>query len=344
MKRHVKIALLLVLKYSGILALSRWLTRKDLRILCYHGISVGDQHEFAPLLFMRAATFDLRLKSLLAQGWRVIDLNTAVKELEAGTISERTAVVTIDDGWTSTSTQAARILKRHRVPATLYVTTYYAERRYEVFNVALYYMVWKTSLDVVRLNTGVPALDREYQIKPDGTKAVGEWIEHTRGLSVERRQEVLMSITRSLGLVPEEVFRDNAFRLVSPEEVRQLARDGIDIQLHTHRHRLPDESLEALKAEIRDNRTRLEAWTGNVCDHFCYPSGIYSAQQAEWLQQAGVRSSTTCDHGHNPKGMHLQKLRRVLDRESWTDLEFEAALSGFNELIRRRTPSEIPHE
>lgn len=344
MKRYVKIALLVMLKLCGVLALARWLTRKQLRIVCYHGVSIGDQHEFAPLLFMRAETFGRRLESLLSQGWRVIDLGAAVAAHRAGASLERTAVITIDDGWASTFTHAAPLLRRHQLPSTLYVTTYYAEHRYEVFNVALYYMVWKSALDHVRLNTGVPALDREYRIKPDGPKAVGEWIEASRTLSAEGRQAVLESIARSLGLDPREVFRDDRFRLVSPEQVRQLAADGMDIQLHTHRHRLPDESLEALKDEMRDNRTRLESWTGRTCDHFCYPSGIYSMQQAEWLQQAGIQSSTTCDHGHNPPDMHLQKLRRVLDRESWTNLEFEAALSGFFELIRRRPPSEIPHE
>jgi peptidoglycan/xylan/chitin deacetylase (PgdA/CDA1 family) len=344
MKRRVKIPLLLALKYSGILALSRWMTRKQLRILCYHGISVGDQHVFNPLLFMRAETFDRRLNSLLAQGWRVIALDSAVEALRAGTIPEKTAVITIDDGWASTLTQAAPILRRHQARATLYVTSYYVEHRCEVFNVALRYVVWKSPLAMVRLETGVPALDREYRIKPDGSQAVSDWIENSRNLDAERRQEVLMSIVRSLGLVPEEVFRDDSFKLISPEQVRELTLEGVDIQLHTHRHRLPNESLEALKEELRDNRTRLEAWTGKSCNHFCYPDGMYTAQQADWLRLAGVWSATTCDEGHNPKGVHLQKLRRILDRETLTDLEFEAALSGFYELVRWRGTRTAPCE
>lgn len=344
MKRYLKIAVLVLLKYSGVLALARWLTRRQLRILCYHGISVGDQHEYEPLLFMRAATFDRRMQSLIRQGWKVVGLAEAVDALRTGALPDRTAVITIDDGWASTWAEAVPILKKHALPATLYVTTYYAERGHDVFNVALHYMTWKSPLDVVNLCTGLPGLDGEYRIRPGGMPVVAEWIHKTRGLTAEERQAMLPSIAASLGLDAAEVFSESRFKLVSPAQVRELSDDGVDIQLHTHRHHLPEDSYESLVRELSDNRERLEAWTGKACDHFCYPSGVYTLQQSEWLQNAGIRSSTTCDVGHNPVGMHPQRLRRILDRESWADVEFEAALSGLNDLFKLRSRRAVPAE
>ncbi len=328
--RHVlKQLLLVVLKACGAFALSRRLTRGKVRILCYHGISIGDQHEFEPLLFMRASTFERRLKALKAQGWRIVSLDTAVRELKAGSLVDDTLVITVDDGWVSTAAEAAPLLARYRMPATLYVTTYYVERRADVFNVALYYLAWKTSLKHVALRTGHAGLDGDYAIKPDWVNVARRWIDFGNGnLSWQQRQELLPKIALALGLDSAEVFASDRFRIVDPAQLKALKDNGMDIQLHTHRHRLPDVSFEALRSEIVDNQSRLEGWTGGRCEHFCYPSGIYTLQQSEWLQQMGLASSTTCDQGTNDATSHPHRLKRILDRETWSDLEFEAMLSG----------------
>lgn len=328
--RHVlKHFALGVLKACGAFALSRRLTRGKVRILCYHGISIGDQHEFEPLLFMRAQTFERRLKALKAQGWRIVDLDTAVRELKSGAIVDDTLVLTIDDGWVSTASEAAPLLHRHGMPATLYVTTYYAERPADVFNVALYYLAWKTRLERVTLHTGHAGLDGDYVIKPHWVETARRWIDFGNGqLSWQQRQELLPKITVALGLDPAEVFAADRFRIMDAAQVQSLSKNGMDIQLHTHRHRLPDESLEALRAEIADNQSRLQQWTGERCEHFCYPSGVYTLQQSEWLKEIGLASSTTCDQGYNDAASHPHRLKRVLDRETWSDLEFEAMLSG----------------
>ena len=49
--------------------------------------------------------------------------------------------------------------------------------------------------------------------------------------------------------------------LMNPQEISEIAKDGVDVQLHTHRHRTPDD--EALfQREIEDNRRGIESLTG----------------------------------------------------------------------------------
>lgn len=47
-KRAAKLSALRTMKALGLFALSRRLTKHKLRILCYHGISVADEHLFRP--------------------------------------------------------------------------------------------------------------------------------------------------------------------------------------------------------------------------------------------------------------------------------------------------------
>jgi peptidoglycan/xylan/chitin deacetylase (PgdA/CDA1 family) len=345
MRRALKVLVLRIFKAFGAFALARRVTGAKLRILCYHGISIGDQHEFEPLLYMQPSTFEKRLRNLVAQGWRIVDLTTAVRELREGKIVRDTVVVTIDDGWVSTAVEAAPLLARHGIPATLYVTTYYAERKADVFNVALYYMAWKTKLSRVTLRTGYADIDCEHQLKPSWIETAQRWIEFGNGkLTWEQRQELLRKVAVALELDPDEVFAANRFRIVDAQQIKALKDMGIDIQLHTHRHHLPTESYEALRSEILENQQRLEKWIGARCEHFCYPSGMYTLQQSEWLAQMGLASSTTCDQGFNESLSHPHRLKRILDRDTWCDLEFEAVMSGVTAWFGRRTGTTAPRE
>lgn len=54
-------------------------------------------------------------------------------------------------------------------------------------------------------------------------------------------------------------------------EAAEISRNGMDVQLHTHRHRLPGEK-RAFLHKIRRNQELLEAATGKRAVHCCYPN------------------------------------------------------------------------
>src|SRR3546814_17535202 len=64
------------------------LFRSDLRILCYHGAALRDEHHFRPGLFMGKETFAARMALLARQGYPVIALDIAVAALPPGQSSE----------------------------------------------------------------------------------------------------------------------------------------------------------------------------------------------------------------------------------------------------------------
>lgn len=334
--KHVKRTLLYIARALGGFRLSRHLTRRELRILCYHGFSVGNEFLCLPGMFMRAETFARRMAILDRMGLPVISLDEAVDKLKADLIRNCEVVITFDDGWASNLSIAYPILKSHRFPATIYITTEHLGYGTEVFNVVLHYLFLSSPLSSVTFEGIHPEIDGHYEVKPNVVPAVHRIIRAAaRHLSLGERQARLGRMAAALGLDIDIVLQGDRFRLLTAEQIGQLSRDGVTIGLHTHTHDLPTESAEAVRAEITRNRDAVEAITGKRARHFCYPSGIHGEQHPEWLSAIGIESATTCDAGLNDSTTDCLLLRRYLDQENFSDIEFEASVAGFRHLLRR---------
>jgi peptidoglycan/xylan/chitin deacetylase (PgdA/CDA1 family) len=117
-----------------------------------------------------------------------------------------------------------------------------------------------------------------------------------------------------------------------------LRRYLIDVQLHTHRHRMP-RAHGAFTREIVDNRRRISALADGAAlpRHFCYPSGAYAAVFLDWLRAQGIESATTCIPGLAARGSEPLLIPRLLDTMVTSDLTFEAWASGFAALLPLRS-------
>jgi len=321
----------------GLFALARRLTRKSLRILCYHGLSIDDEHLYSPGLFMRPETIRSRFETLARGNYPVLPLDRACAGLRDGTLPDCAVVITYDDGFYGNYLHSAALQEEFRLPATIYVTTYYVVKQVPIFRLAIQYMFWKTDRDEVALG-GIPGIDCGTLQRADRTRAdevMWGLIRHAeQSLNEPQRVELARDVGTRLGIDYDELARSRRLSLMTPEEIRSLAALGLDIQLHTHRHQLPCDE-EQVRREIGDNRSILEPILGRPCDHLCYPSGVFTAEQWPWLESCGIKSATTCEVGLDDARTPRYGLRRFLDGETVRAIEFEAEISGFAELIRR---------
>ena len=320
----------------GAFALARYLTRNRLRILCYHGFSVGDEHQAMPLMFMRAATFERRLRILAKRRIPVVSLDEAVNRLANEDVRRGETVITLDDGWASNLTIGAPLLERYGYPACIYVTTEHLAAGTEVFNVALDYMLHCSLLETLSLAGVHPELDGVYEFRRDPAAAKRTLIQAAERAfpRLEERQQLLTPLARALGFDPDSLLAGERFRLLDRGQIQELLARGFDIELHTHRHRLPRDSFESMAAEIEQNRAALRALAAGERRHFCYPSGAYEGQQPEWLERLGIVSATTCDPGLNAPGSSPMLLKRYLDSDCFPDIVFEAEVCGLTDLLR----------
>ena len=336
--RAIKLFVLWMCRSLGLFRLAGWLTRRHLKILCYHGFELADETRFRPKLFMSGARFEQRLRVLGASGMRVLRLDDAVKRLYTGTLPDHAVVVTVDDGFHSVASIAAPRLKAHGFPATVYVTTYYVDNSNPIYRLVVQYMFWKTRRTVVEL----PILPMPEVAKVDLTehsqaeRAMWSWIRHGEERSEAERVELCRRLGELLDVGYDDIVKSRAMQLMSPAEIASLEQAGLDVQLHTHRHRFPNDDRQDAEREIDDNRRSLGRWLAGERLHFCYPSGLFDSRQFEWLDAVGIESSTTCLPGLNSAATPRHALRRFLDGENIHQLEFEAALSGFTDLLRRR--------
>lgn len=324
-------------KYLGLFHLSRRLFRDRLLILCYHGFELVDESAFMPGVFMRQETFSRRLQALASGGYSILPLPEALAGLADRTLPPNTVCLTLDDGFYSVLERAAPLLRQYDFPSTLYVTSYHLEKGTPIYRLVIQYMFWKTSCQYLFVEPARWRLTGSYDLTDAATKAalVQELIQYGENHCTEaQRQEICRELGILLNVDYQEIVADRRLSLLSPDELRQLHQSGMDIQLHTRRHKISGVNKQAVIEEIIENSRDLHAVLPKPYAHFCYPSGVWLPHHPQLLTVLGLASATTCDAGMNTATTNRLALYRVLDSESISDIAFEAQISGFNELLR----------
>jgi peptidoglycan/xylan/chitin deacetylase (PgdA/CDA1 family) len=277
-------------------------------------------------MFMRAETFRRRLDIIRREGYPVLPLADAVRALngEGPSLPPAAVVITIDDGWWSTYTDMLPQLAAHGMPATLYCDTAQLQGRLPIAHV----------------------MARYFELLPKRTGAAGgdeaAIVDARRGArdlkrSMAERLDAARTLATALGIDVQPYLQARAFDYMTPDELAAAAREGLDVQLHTHRHTLGDMSAAVIADEIGSNRRALSDILGRApaaFTEFCYPSGVATPAAADTLARLGLGSSTTTRQGLAWPGMPMHLLPRLLDGENLSEIEFEAELSGFGDWLR----------
>jgi peptidoglycan/xylan/chitin deacetylase (PgdA/CDA1 family) len=323
---------------------SRWRERR-LLILAYHGISTSDEHEWNPPLYMPREALKSRFELICAGGYTVLPLKEAVQRLGAGTLPPRAVSITFDDGTVDFATVGVPLLREFQFPATVYVTTYYAEKQTPVFRTSVRYLLWTgrgQRIDARGLINGPDSLTL-------GTTEQREWA--ARAIDTRMHEidggigdeiAVLRLLATRVGFDFDRFLQERRQQIMSADEIRALPHDLIDVQLHTHRHRTPLRKGLFLR-EIEDNRQALAALRpGEKLDSFCYPNGWTDVQFLPWLRELGVEIATTTEAGLASKNDDRLLLPRLVDSTGLTRVEFEAWLSGVASLLPSRNANPAP--
>jgi hypothetical protein len=322
---------------------SRWRSRR-LLILAYHGISIDDEHQWDGAFYMPQDLFRRRMQSLRDGGYSVLPYAEAVERLYAGDLPPRAVALTFDDGTRDFYVRACPVLAEFGYPATVYVTTYYSTHRYPVFSLFFSYLLWKGRGKTVDLSGIVPGLGR-HALDAGGRAEVLRLIREYRESAKPDNAELAQIARRLAGAVGEDYDRlceRGILHIMSTQELAELQRFGISVQLHTHRHRTPAERALFLR-EIHDNRRHIASagLSPENLNHFCYPSGICRSELFGWLESEGIRSATTCIAGLASQRSLPLALPRLIDTCNITPLEFEGWLTGISQFLPGRRHDKV---
>lgn len=322
----------------GLVAGSGW-RRRRLLILCYHGFSLRDEHRWNPDLYVTGEHFARRLRALAEGGYQVVPLGDGLERLRSGSLPPKAVSITIDDGLYDFHRIAYPILSRLRIPVTLYASTWYMLHPGPVFPVMAAYLLWRgVENGVGRVVLPGSGIELVVGTRREAVNSEETLYHHAaeRGWSGEEKHACLGELARAVGEDWDGVQRDRLLSLMRPEEIGSLDPGIVDVQLHTHRHRIPRDKALFLR-ELKDNREALESFgldPGRLM-HLCYPSGEHYPEFLPWLREAGVVSATTCVPGLAAGDTEPLLLPRFIDTIRTDDVEFEAWSAGVRQILRR---------
>ncbi len=340
MLKKLKQVTLRSLKSTGVSALvqdSRW-RRQRLLILAYHGISMIDEHEWNGSQYVSPETLGTRMQQLKRSRCAVLPLGEAVERLYRNDLPDRAVVLTFDDGFADFYHRAFPIINHFGFPVTLYLTTFYSYYNRPVFDVVCSYLLWRGRARTLPAKDFIGE-DTRVNLATNGAReAVLKKIRDfaaQQNLTAEEKDARAAALAAQLGVDYDELLKHRVVHNVTPAEARELSERGVDVQLHTHRHRTPlDHNL--FQREIEDNRRCINEITGKEPAHFCYPSGVYARRFLPWLEEAGIKSATTCEVGFASRASNPLLLPRFLDNNTMAPIEFEAWLTGVSLVLPRR--------
>lgn len=341
MLKKFKQAALQSLKTTGVSTLvhnSRW-RRERLLILAYHGVSLSDEHIWNGSQFLSTDTFRSRLTQLKRSNCAVLPLDQAIERLYANDLPDRAVAITFDDGTSDFSRRAFPLLKEFELPVTLYLTTFYSNYQRPVFDLMCSYLLWRgrsKTLDLHQLTGQESKTNLQTNDAREAVLSELHVFARVQKLSADEKDAFAASLAAQLGVDYDALLEQRTMHNLSPAEVKLLADNGVDVQLHTHRHRTPRDRQLFLR-EIEDNREVIQEMTGRRPSHFCYPSGDYDPMFLPWLKEAGVISATTCETGFAARDSNALLLPRFLDNETLSPIEFESWLAGVSQVLPRRS-------
>jgi peptidoglycan/xylan/chitin deacetylase (PgdA/CDA1 family) len=341
MLKKFKQAALHSLKTTGVSTLvhnSRW-RRQRLLILAYHGISLSDEHVWNGSQFLSADTFRSRLQRLKKSNCAVLPLGQAIERLYTNDLPDRAVAITFDDGTSDFARQAFPLLQEFGLPVTLYLTTFYSRYQRPVFDLMCSYLLWRgrsKTLDLKPFTGEESKTDLQTNDAREAALSQIHAFVRRQKLTAHEKDAFASSLASQLGVDYGALLEQRVMHNLSAAEVKQLANDGVDVQLHTHRHRTPRDRQLFLR-EIEENRAVIREMSGQKTSHFCYPSGDYDPMFLPWLREAGVTSATTCEAGFAARDSNPLLLPRFLDNEGLSRIEFEGWLAGVSQVLPRRS-------
>ena len=315
MKRFAKLILAAVLYYSGLeTILRRVLPRRCIAILMFHSVQENTALARVAGFCVDAGKFERDMRFL--KRYRCLGMRAVADAVTGRITAPRNAVaVTFDDGYADNYLAAYPILKKHGIPATVYLATDYIDSdRWLPLN-RLYDAVFRsarTSLDLpVGLRTDIASLT----IATEADKFTA--IRYLRARLKKLGAEELERHADDLGaqLLQETARpRGTEFSMLAWEQVRAMA-DVIEFGSHTATHcilsRVDDQRLAA---ELDRSKQAIERQTGSAVIHFAYPNGRredYNDAAVAQLHRSGYVTAVTTIEGIScapTGGLELKRL------------------------------------
>ena len=304
--------------------LRTWARRDATIVLTYHRVLEKWEPTLdysQPGMVVTVPTFERQL-SFLERYFEIVPLGMLIDDRAMRRVARRPrCVITFDDGWRDNYDLAFPILRRHDVPATIFLTTDFIGSERTFWHTDLMYLLLHGELSQVmrdeRALAGFPEAVRDCLRRCAGPPPVA-WADdlHTLIETVKATcdegtiQDLIDTLAQAAGLrrpfLPERRF------FLDWDQVREMAANRVEIGSHTCSHRILTR-LTAVDAEqeLVRSKAEIESRVGRDVEHLAFPNEDADAALVALAARAGYRTACAVGVGDGAAGSSIRALHRA---------------------------------
>jgi peptidoglycan/xylan/chitin deacetylase (PgdA/CDA1 family) len=249
-------------------------------------------------------------------------------------LPRNSVAITVDDGYRDFYLHAYPVLKRHGIPATVYLITDFLDGLS---------WPWWDQLSWAFLHTASESV--EFPVSEGGVLRFTLSDMASRARAGEQAAEAMKTVPNKerlelMARMPD-LFQVRIPSTAPPsseplrwEEIREMAAHGISFGAHTKSHPILSslENEQQIRQEIEGSRDRLAGELGRAPMHFSYPNGQrhdVTDRIRSLVREAGIQTAVSTESGFNDIAADPFFLRRI-SMDSWAPrLYFRQAVAGF---------------
>jgi len=307
-------------------------------ILMYHRVITErelEQQYVQPGMYVLDDVFEMQMH-FLKEHFNVISFNELLSIWNKKIFDEtkRYCVITFDDGWFDSYTNAYQILKKYDMPATIFLPTAYINTNKWFWPDKLAYVLQqiasvsnnRPSILSTATRTKYPLLSK-FHIEGIES-AIKEW-------KVLDEEEIERRIDEIADMLKIELPKDRM--VLNWREIEEMSINKISFGSHSATHRiLTNHTTDVVRKELEYSMNALRAEQINYTNVFCFPNGNYNEAIAEMVREAGYDAAVTTksglEDGVSDNHFRLKRIGIHNDISSTLSL-FAFNLSGINHKI-----------
>lgn len=309
-----------IANHSGLLdayaLLRRKLTKSQVAILMYHRVS--PKKDNWSLESLCARTFEKQME-YFCRSYEILSLNELAQYIQQRkSLPEQSVVITFDDGYKDNYLYAYPILRKYRIPATIFLTTGHIGTGNLFWWDKVSYAIRHTSVEQLSLDElGSHSLRSEL----DKSRANLIVTESLKKLPEERKNLLIDKLVQLSGAeIPVDLGRE---LISSWDEVKEMTKGDISFGAHSVSHPvLTNLPPEQAKWEIIQSKKDIEEKLGQRVTAFSYPNGDFNAELVKFVRESAFTCAVSISHNKliNPKE-RLYELSRIGATEDFNKLK-----------------------
>jgi peptidoglycan/xylan/chitin deacetylase (PgdA/CDA1 family) len=271
-------------------------------------------------MVVTVSTFERQL-AFLEQHFEIVPLGMLVDEGVVGRPTRRPrCAITFDDGWRDNYDLAFPILRRHGIPATIFLTTDFIGTDRVFWHTELVYLLLSGDLSQFFRNdralAGYPRAVREALRRcagPGRASSAGETdtaVETVKAACDEDRILALLDALSRAARLQRPLMPGRRFFL-DWQQAREMAAGGFEIGSHGCSHRIMTRlSAQEAHRELVRSKAEIEARVGGPVGHFAFPNEEANPMLMALAARAGYRTACV-GRGAAPVRGGIRAFRRV---------------------------------